>query len=228
MFNWENSVGTPRFDAFGTILQDEAVICGGSNNRLDDVKGCMVIGNSKNTLKLLEKRTMASGVQLDQKTLWITGGSGDGGNSGETTTELISFGKPPINGTKLPFGINRHSMIKVDQKTIYIIGGTNGQRVLAPAVANGMMIFTFSHSTTTWIIDPTNDFDMKQGPSMNVERPSDPTSAKMAINGTIFIVVAGGTSYLCPYKKSVELLNTSLPDQGWMYGKKNSKLPTYH
>ena len=116
MFNWKNSVGTPRFDAFGTILQDQAVICGGSNNKLDDVKGCMVLGNSKNTLKLLKKRTMASGVQLDQKTLWITGGS-----SGKTTTELISFGKPPINGPKLPFCVNRHSMIKVDQKTLCII-----------------------------------------------------------------------------------------------------------
>ena len=77
----------------------------------------MIIGNSKSSLKLLTARTEASGVQLDQKTLWITGG-----NSGEAITELISFGKPPIDGPTLPFWVNRHSMIKVDQKTIYIIG----------------------------------------------------------------------------------------------------------
>ena len=54
---------------------------------------------------------------------------------------------------------------------------------------------------------------------MNVERPSGPTSAKMTINGNIFIVVAGGTKVCSPYRTSLELLNTSLPNQDWMYGK---------
>ena len=152
----------------------------------------------------LRERTQASGVKLDQNTLWITGGS-----SGETTSELISFGKPPIDGPKLPFWVNRHSMIKVDQKTIYLIGGT------------GANYHYFAHelSNSTWIIDPTNNFSIKKGPLMNVERPNGPTSAKMTINGNIFIVVAGGTKVCSPYRTSLELLNTSLPNQDWMYGK---------
>ena len=53
-FNWTNNTGiAPRFDAFGTLLQDQAVICGGSNEKLEDVKGCMVIGNLRSSLKLL-------------------------------------------------------------------------------------------------------------------------------------------------------------------------------
>ena len=77
MFDWTNiaTARSPRFNAFVTILQDQAVICGGNNEKLEDVKGCMVIGNSKSSLKLLKKRTDASGVQVDQKTLWITGGN---------------------------------------------------------------------------------------------------------------------------------------------------------
>ena len=79
--------------------------------------------------------------------------------------------------------------------------------------------FAYELSTRTWIIDPANNFVIKEGPSMNVERPGGPKSAKMMINGNIFIVVAGGTKYCSPYNTSVELLNTSLPNQGWMYGK---------
>ena len=52
--NWTNNTGiAPRFDAFGTILQDQAVICGGSNKNLEDVKDCMVIGNLRSSLTLL-------------------------------------------------------------------------------------------------------------------------------------------------------------------------------
>ena len=53
-FNWTNNTGiAPRFDAFGTILQDQTVICGGSNEKLEDVKDCMVIGNLRSSIKLL-------------------------------------------------------------------------------------------------------------------------------------------------------------------------------
>ena len=67
-------------------------------------------------------------------------------------------------------------MIKYDEKSIYIIGG----------VQNGL-----SSSKKTWIVDPTNGFQIKEGPSLNKARTSH-GCAKMTINGRTILVVAGG------------------------------------
>ena len=99
-------------------------------------------------------------------------------------------------------------MVQIDSKTVYIIGGMQNGKV----------------SNKTWIVDPTNDFQIKEGPSLNEARDSH-SSAKMKINGKLYIVVAGGmncgSSTPVPggfEKKSVELLDTTSPDQFWEMG----------
>ena len=87
---------------------------------------------------MLEKRYNTSSVQLNENTLWVTGGNG---RWEEKTTEFISLDEPPVKGPDLPLAITAHSMVKVDSKTIYIIGGRHGQE---------------KHFTKdTWIFDPT-------------------------------------------------------------------------
>ena len=99
-------------------------------------------------------------------------------------------------------------MVQIDSKTVYIIGGHQNGKV----------------SNKTWIVDPTNDFQIKEGPSLNEARQSH-SSARMKIKGKIFIVVAGGndcgSSIPVPgghHKKSVELLDTTSPNQVWEMG----------
>ena len=66
-------------------------------------------------------------------------------------------------------------MIQYDEKSIYIIGG----------VQNDL------RSKETWIVDPTNGFQIKEGPSLNNRRYYH-GCAKMTLNGRTILVVAGG------------------------------------
>ena len=91
----------------------------------------------------------------------------------------------------------------------------------------------------TWIFDPSNNYKIKKGPSLNCGRRGA-ACAKMIINGRIFIVVVGGYGTTIenynPYVFnrdgspsnqpvysngplfSVELLDTTSPDADWKMG----------
>ena len=110
-------------------------------------------------------------------------------------TEFISLDQSPTCGPVLPFGyLSDHSMIKVDEKTIYMV-----------------------HCHDTWMIDPTNDFKMRKGPPLNWPKSEKLLGtmllATMNIQGDIFLVVLANHYGTC-----VKLLNTSCPDQGWIEG----------
>ena len=102
-------------------------------------------------------------------------------------------------------------MVQVDQKTIYILGGYQ----------NGLK------SQKTWVIhgDPiTRKFEIKPGPLLKMER-GHLFCAKMKIDGRIIIIVSGGIDLDDENLNNgkfnsncVELLDTSLPDQGWILG----------
>ena len=81
-------------------------------------------------------------------------------------------------------------MIQYDEKSIYIIGGFQ----------NG------SISNKTWIVDPTNEFQITEGPSLNKGRAYH-GCAKMTLNGRTILVVAGG--YNSGALDSVEILDPS-------------------
>ena len=115
---------------------------------------------------------MAS-VVLDQSTLWIVGGFN--GNNDLSSTEFIKLGQPSVKGSDMPFRIYGHSMIQYDEKSIYIIGGWQND----------------SRSKKTWIVDPTKEFQITEGPSLNKARAGH-GCAKMTLNGRTILVVAGG------------------------------------
>ena len=87
-------------------------------------------------------------------------------------------------------------MIQYDEKSIYIIGGFQ----------NG------SISNKTWIVDPTNEFQITEGPSLNKGRSSH-GCAKMTLNGRTILVVAGGFGAM----DSVEILDP-LGNNVWTQG----------
>ena len=188
--------------------EDKLLICGGGSY-------CIVLGARQNKyFDLLEKRYNTSSVQLNENTLWVTGGNGP---REEKSTEFISLDEPPVKGPDLPLAITAHSMVKVDSKTIYIIGGRHGQE---------------KHFTKeTWIFDPTNNFKMKKGPCMKKARNQGVSCAKMKIGGKFFVVAVGVTYHrydpgplggvICEDDKpidSVELLDTSNLEKGWTIG----------
>ena len=76
------------------------------------------------------------------------------------------MGQPSVKGRDLPFRICYHSMIQYDEKSIYIIGGYQ----------NGSL------SKKTWILNPKNGFEIKEGPSLNKAR-SYHGCAKMTLMG---------------------------------------------
>merc|ERR1712018_343970 len=110
-------------------------------------------------------------------------------------------------------------MVKVDSKTIYIIGGKYMYK------ENVFM-------KDTWICDPTNNFKFKKGPCMNMARNQGISCAKMKIDNKNFVVAVHhevNPGYLRRHSveekhekpiDSVELLDTSNPEKGWIIGPK--------
>ena len=188
--------------------EDKIVICGGGSRGV--ILGC---GQICKSFDLLKRRFNTSSVQLNENTLWLTGGNG---RCEEKTTEFISLNKPPVKGPDLPLAITAHSMVKVDSKTIYIIGGKYMYK------ENVFM-------KDTWICDPTNNFKFKKGPCMNMARNQGISCAKMKIDNKNFVVAVHhepNPGYLPRYSveevektiDSVELLDTSNPEKGWIIG----------
>ena len=74
-------------------------------------------------------RCQSVGVLLQNKPL-ICGGLIYGHFNGKT--KLVTLNQPPCPRLDLPFCIIGHSMVKVDNKTIYIIGGMIGKTIFQP------------------------------------------------------------------------------------------------
>ena len=199
--------------ATGGLLQKSPIVCGGNFNNEQGVmtgKDCIVIGQPELKMKMLEKRRDPASIVLDQRMLWIVGGYTDkdflGANESapsdfNCTTEFIKLGQPTVKGPDLPFIFSEHSMIQYDKKSIYIIGGQQN----------------LSSSNKTWIVDPTNDFKIREGPSLNVGMGRYGHScAKMTLNNRIIIVVAGGLSN-SEILDSVEILDPTR-NNNWTEG----------
>ena len=113
-----------RVGATGGLINNQPIICGGFGGPFDDYhqgSTYTVRGQSKDSYQMLEKRRQhPSSVVLNQTNLWVTGGS-----TVNKSTEFISLDQPPCKGQELPFNVQGHSMVLVDQKTIFLIGGSH-------------------------------------------------------------------------------------------------------
>ena len=91
-------------------------------------------------------------------------------------------------------------MVQLDSKSIFIIGGYQ----------NGVK------SDKTWIVDPTNNYQVKEGPTMKTVKWVH-SCAKMKIKEKTILVVVGNTLD-GDLEDLVELLDTSVPDPKWTIG----------
>ena len=141
--------------------------------------------------------------------------------------ELISINGHIEHGPELPFTIYEHSMVKVTDNAVYMIGGC-GQ--MKPEIPNGRF------GGTTWKINPTDNFKIIEGPSLSSRRNilwPKPACGQMKISGRTFLVAYGHWNwpeFSNSFKmdsvdgNSLKLLDISLPDQNWIDGMKYSKL----
>ena len=198
-YKW-NDVRAARVGSIGGILQNQPLICGGSDpDVIFTNSNNGIILRSNKELQLIKRRRFASSVVLNDTRLWVCGGR-DKGWDRMNSSEFISLDQPPEDGPKLPFNVSDHCMVQVDSKSIYLIGGFQ----------NGKL------SKKTWIIDPTNNFEMKEGPEMNNIRVGC-SCATMRLNNKTFIVVFGRLYFTD--SEIPEILDTSLPTNNWKYGK---------
>ena len=67
------------------------------------------------------------------------------------TSEFVYQNQKPIPGPELPFKISSHGMIQYSKNAVIIIGGRQNFGI------GGTV------SRRTWIMDPTNEFELKSG-----------------------------------------------------------------
>ena len=187
------------FGATGGILQNKIVLCGIHDDVGNFSNQIKIIGLPNCNFKMNVPRIHARSVVLNKSKIWLSGGANNW--IACKSTEIISLNQPPVPGPDLPFRVFAHSMMLVNPTTIFLIGGIQGD----------------SLDGKTWIIDPTNDFQIKEGPSLNIARRNHSCS-KMRIEGKIYLVVAGGLGHKKEIIDSVELLDTSCDKQGWKMG----------
>ena len=113
---------------------------------------------------------------------------------------MITLDQTSAKGPELPFTIYDHGMVKYNDHAIYIIGGWQND----------------STSKDTWIVDPSNEFKIRKGPSLKEAR-EEFSCGKMILHGKVYLVVAGGSDESGSSLDSVEILDPS-SDQGWTSG----------
>ena len=116
-----------------------------------------------------------------------------------SSTEFVTIGEPPIKCPDLPFNASQHCMIQYDASTILLIGG----------LQDGCI------SGKTWIINPENGFEIKEGPPLNIARYRHSCAKMVSSNGKVLIIVAGGINKAAV--KSVEIWDP-VSNEGWTFG----------
>ena len=172
-----------KFGLVGGLLKNQPFI-GGLVTPGNPQQNCIILKNPKKTTYPLLTPTKGkpphaskTSIVLNQKTLWVTNGLFN-------ISEFVSVDEPTIKGPKLTwFDEYGHTMVQIDPKTIYIIGG--GYR---------------SNQKNTFIVDP-NRVDKKGqlilqfAPAMNHKRMHH-CSSKMKIDDKVILVVVGGSCHL--------------------------------
>ena len=132
---------------------------------------------------MTQPRLFASSVALNQNTLWIVGGENGrrGNRTYQDTTEFISIDSnieiSHKKGPRLPFGISKQCMVQYNSSAIYLIGGQKTSKEMSKEV---------------WIIDPTKNFTLKEGPPLLNSSRFMGVCAKMKVNNKEIIVIGGG------------------------------------
>ena len=155
-----------RCGSFCGIVGNQPFFGGGSYMpKWNPLKNVRILNKKKEIIELETPRQYAASCKISQNAYLISGGCSekDAGRPSLKTSEIIEF-KPEEDkwivrkGMDLPFEIYRHSAVKWDENTIYIIG-------VISAIPIG------SEEVRTWILDMEGSY--RQGPSLNIPRLPD-------------------------------------------------------
>ena len=206
-FNQDGSTGFERCQtgkherrkkAIGDLLDDKFVVCVGYGRRSVKKNDCEVIdetGTKIFNMSAAIGRVSASSIKLNQTTIWITGGK-DSNSNKLNLTEFVTV-NGSTSGVNLPFRVFGHCMVQYKPDAILLIGGKQNSNLF---------------SDRTWIIDPTNGFNITEGPVLKERRKYHSCGTVKDELGNVHVIVAGG------YKMdSVEILNTTLMKE-WVTG----------
>ena len=128
------------------LLGKEVLVCGGYDGT-SIIDECYSI-NSKGTVfvtKMTHKRDYAASVNINEDTIWITGGwNGNYLSSSEFMTVEGSMAGP-----ELPIPVDGHQMVAIDNELTMVIGG------FSPGSVTLAQTFYYDHSNEQWIDGPT-------------------------------------------------------------------------
>ena len=136
------------------LIGKNVLVCGGYSSNHHSSGGypitdeCYSI-NLKGTefvTKMSHKRWLAASVNINEDTIWISGGSD--GNTYLSSSELMKV-EGSMAGPELPMPLDSHKMVAINNDLTMVIGGyTMGNTVLAQT-------FYYDHSNEQWIDGPT-------------------------------------------------------------------------
>ena len=198
---------TPSFEqlpsqqegAVGGMFGKAPILCGGfdGSSQLDS---CISYQNSQwsQSHSMNENRKFSAMVQINSTTLWILGGSSF--PSFLDSTEFIIQGQTNgVPGPKLPYGLEQMCSVKLSEREIFVIGGSDENSMIRNEV---------------WIYDPQNGFARYQGNSLNTGRRGHSCSIMRDGDNNLIIVAAG---YNGADLDSVEIYHPN--DNIWHSGK---------
>ena len=195
----------PDFPAFrsgatGGLIGNTAMICGGATD-ISYHSNCYSLTSEKATsaTQLSLTRVGAASVVLNEKTLWVTGGSGGGGSTEYVTVTRTMF------GPNLPMAHQWHygyAIVAINRTCSMVIGGHD--------------FFPDDYSASTYIYDH-NQGEWINGPSLIQARYLHAAGIVTdAVTDEQFVAVTGGF-YYPDYLDITELLQ----DGEWVEGKLN-------
>ena len=113
----------------GAMLGGAPIICGGKYGLSD----CLTFNNShwisshSNQHHIDYRYPYPAGVLINSTTLWLTGGIVSDMDSASSTKFIIDGKKDGILGPKLPYGLNKHCVVKLSDNAVFVIGGQDDQ-----------------------------------------------------------------------------------------------------
>ena len=184
----------------GLIDNNTLLICGGSyvGNRFDT---CHTL-NLPNGEHFVESASLNIGrccgdsVQFNDHEILVAGGL-DNLSNFPMKTELVSHGSTRP-GPTLPYSVLSPCMVRLNNSIIALTGGYNQDDVFDT-------ISFYHQDTGKWL----------NGPPMPVPK-YDHGCATMVLDGSEYLVLAGGTSYYAANSDSVEILD--LATNQWTHG----------
>ena len=122
--NWVN-YPIATLGAIGGLIEGIPIICGGSISAYTSNK-CYTITSKKSDqdVTMSTLRSNAAGVVINGSTLWITGGKDHNANA-LLSSEFIQLNRT-MPGPNLPIPLAGHTMVNIDDLTMFIGGGFTG------------------------------------------------------------------------------------------------------